>query len=527
MAGSFLIGRFFLRVSTVSTVNAIASTLGLILLICFGMAISRTFFFVVGLTVLGALLYDSTGVAVLGANGAILWLLGGVVAFIVTCSYFARHIAPPFNQDRNTTSFLGLRLLLRHAIREFRVERKPVKHVAPNIPKSFRTVKAGEIPTHEAYAIYNGSKFVRAEGPGYVMLQRKDRIQAVFDVRPYSRTSHFSATTRDGIPVETSVSVNFHVFRSRQEANEASGNAPLDTSSSVDDGIAYPYAKGAIHRLMFANTVQSGGDETTVHPYTQVAPRGMLYVSEHISRRTLKQLLDRTDSRVRDSSRMRDVLISRSQEREPLLLDTLNRLLIRSNDTEDRFVRVLERLRAGTADRSHLSIRTVEQLLERYPLLGRTLNQLFDRHYFSDQLDSRNPLDEIAKIVQQQLQAYFLERGIKIKSVRIAELELPEKVQESRIELWRKSWNKPVDEKGLGSGFKPISADAAASRLEVVNQLIGSLDTLRKAGEDTPIYREIMERVEKVIADAATEGLIDSLLPPPPKGKKDKKEAAK
>ncbi len=418
--GSYLLGRNFLANPAITTPVAIGQTLAIMLVASLAMLFSRTLLFLIGLAMLGALLNGQSGFA-LGSLGAVLWLLGGSVAFLVTLSYYARFIAPPLNSDQNRTTWLGFLLLIQHALREWYIELRPIRHVPPNVPQSFNAVKAGEIPTHQAYAIYQGQNFHAAAGPGYTMLQRKDRIQAIVDVRTQSRAEKFSATTRDGIPIETTVRVNFHVFRSQQEAEAASGAVPVEPSDE-EDRRAFPYWSVAIGKVQYGIAVQQLHKEVTVHPFTQVLPRAIIYATELFSEKKLDDLLD---------------------------------------------------------------------------------------------LDVETPaLTIITEQIHLRLQAYFVERGLKIASVTLLPLILPDKVQEARLNAWRGSWKRPLDERGLGTGIRPLSPEMAADQIEVIQELMNNLETLNEMGENLPMRDEIMARVRAVITDAATEGLIESLLPP-------------
>ncbi len=416
-----MLGRYFWANPDISTPVAIGQTAVIMLTATLAMLFSRTLFFVIGLTVLGALLYGESGFA-LGFLGSLLWFLGGASAFLVTMSYYARYIAPPFNRDRNRTTWLGFLLLMQHALREWYIEFRPIRHVAPNVPASFTAVKAGEVPTHQAYAIYKGQRFKGTIGPGYSLIQRRDRIQAIVDVRTQSRMQKFQATTRDGIPVDTSIRVGFHVFRNRQEAEAASGTVVEEPQTDDNERRAFPYWSRAIVKLQYGIAVHQDKREVTVHPYTQVLPRAVIYATEFIAEKKLDDLLN---------------------------------------------------VDADTP-----------------------------------------PLVEIGNHIQKKLQAYFVERGLKIASVRVMPLILPEKVQEARLNAWRASWKKPVDERFIGMGIRPLSPEMAADQIEVIKDLMNNLETLNTVGEDLPMRDEIMARVRAVITDAATEGVIESLLPP-------------
>lgn len=136
-------------------------------------------------------------------------------------------------------------------------------------------------------------------------------------------------------------------------------------------------------------------------------------------------------------------------------------------------------------------------------------------------------LTAISNRIQSRLQTYFVDRGLRIASVKILPLSLPEEVKEARLKAWQGSWKKPVDERFMGMGIRPLSAEMAADQIGVIKDLMNNLETLNEVGEDLPMREEIMRRVRAVITDAATEGLIESLLPAPKKEKEKKEEPKK
>jgi hypothetical protein len=60
-------------------------------------------------------------------------------------------------------------------------------------------------------ALTRGPKYERAVGPGFVRLKRGESVTQVVDLRRQTRSQSVKAMTRDGIPIETSVSVSFQV----------------------------------------------------------------------------------------------------------------------------------------------------------------------------------------------------------------------------------------------------------------------------------------------------------------------------
>ena len=242
---------------------------------CVLMIAWRQLFFILPLLFFGTVLLGANGFP-LSVMGLMLWLLGGVATFVLTLSFYARYIAPPINVDINRTSYLGLLLLLRRALPALTPWTKPPQHIPANIPDSFSTIRAGEIPDAQAFAIYNGPRYNNSASPGYAMLGEKDRIVEVIDLRPQSRSRKVSVTTRDGIELKTEISVGFQI---RPPQQEYQGRLP------------YPFDRVAIRELIYAYTVMVDGVEMTIHPFQQVIERAALYVVDEMSQRTLDRLL--------------------------------------------------------------------------------------------------------------------------------------------------------------------------------------------------------------------------------------------
>ena len=226
------------------------------------------------LALTGASLIDASGEMLLW-RGAFLWFFGGMSALLLTLSMSARYIAPPFNQERNKTSFLSFRLLLRSLFSELKSRYRPIRH-SPRVARSFSTIKAGDVPSHQAYAVYRGPRYYAAIGPGYTLLNGRVRINEVYDVRPHRYVSPIKAATRDGIAIESEIYVTFSVQR---------------PAGPPDSHFPFRYRRAAIGRLKPTMVTQADGTEYAIHPYQQVAPRGAMITVEEISRRTLNQLM--------------------------------------------------------------------------------------------------------------------------------------------------------------------------------------------------------------------------------------------
>jgi hypothetical protein len=109
------------------------------------------------------------------------------------------------------------------------------------LPASFSTVRAGILDSHLVLAVAKGTQFSRAIGPGYVRLERGEVIHEVIDLRQQHRSQPVHVRTRDGIPLETTVSAMFHI--ARLPANEADPQTP------------FPYDKESVFLASYATSM--------------------------------------------------------------------------------------------------------------------------------------------------------------------------------------------------------------------------------------------------------------------------------
>ncbi|MGB1249563.1 MAG: hypothetical protein ACPG8W_02955 [Candidatus Promineifilaceae bacterium] len=276
IVGGMILGTITLQLSVRGNFPSILSFLQaliIVFLIILPLTWSRITMFMTFLLLTGASLIDSHGNLLL-MRGGLLWFLGGMTGLMLTLSYSSKHIAPPFNQDSNKTSFLAFRLMLQNLFRDLDKRRRRARH-APGIAPSFTEIKAGDIATHLAYSVYRGPKYYLALGPGYTMLQGNLSIRETYDMRPHQRIADLKATTRNGIAVETKLFVTFHIRRPETPA---------------EPRLPYPYDRSAVRELKYAETVLQDGSEQSIHPYAQVADRAVEIATEEISRRTLDEL---------------------------------------------------------------------------------------------------------------------------------------------------------------------------------------------------------------------------------------------
>lgn len=237
---------------------------------------------------IGSLLHDAKGVP-LGAGGALLWGGAVLVSFILGTAYISRRLLPI---QGNLGWSEGFRLLWRNYtmgaanLLYGRRSDPPIpaskrkKINTDELSPSFGLLGAGFLYSHQAAAITRGNGYSRADGPGLVFLHGGESIAKVFDLRPQSRRQSVSAMTRDGIPVETSVSVTFQVRRPASDQRRP--------RSVENDPIPYPYDRDALFDLTYSSSVAGSEKRDWTE---QVAPQAATMLITEIGKYTLDELL--------------------------------------------------------------------------------------------------------------------------------------------------------------------------------------------------------------------------------------------
>ena len=246
---------------------------------------------IVLLGTVGALLRDFNGVR-FGAWGAIIWGLAALSTFVLGTAYLSRRLLPIQDNLGWSNGFrllwknylLGVAGLLSNNRQESSARYAPPKKKKSDEGEpapSFKYLKAGFLFTHEAAAITNGSSYSRAAGPGLIILRGGETISQVFDLRRQSRKLPVSATTRDGIPVKTSISVTFQV---RPPAPDQ--RRPRSIESDI---IPYPYDPGALFELTYSAGMVDGQRRDWTE---QVAPQAAALLITEIGKFSLDKLLE-------------------------------------------------------------------------------------------------------------------------------------------------------------------------------------------------------------------------------------------
>jgi regulator of protease activity HflC (stomatin/prohibitin superfamily) len=215
--------------------------------------------------------------------GSLVWCMVLPGAFFFGLVYFAQFILPTQGTEGWTE---GFRTLYSYYLQgPFTQAPRPVQLAMPpanengelprppSLPiKSFEALRAGIIPNYSAVALMRGSSFVRAAGPGFVKLSFRETITDVVDLRKQLRGLEVVANTRDGIPVETRITV---IFRVRQSA--------LDYA----DDVLYPYDRDAIFHVCYANSV----NQNRLHGWDeQIAPQAAAILVDELAKYPLNDL---------------------------------------------------------------------------------------------------------------------------------------------------------------------------------------------------------------------------------------------
>lgn len=230
-----------------------------------------------------------------GNWGAIFWIGATLITFILGLLYYGQFVLP----KRGTEGWAeGVDLLVRYYLamgekvvnpadrraqeaarrtgpRRRRSGQKPAKVRTKTavLPTSFTEVRAGIVPGHQVLTLLKGNAFSRPAGPGFVMLYRGERVDKIIDLRTQKRKQAVVGTTRDGIPVETAVSVSFRVQQSDSDF--------LQTR-------IYPFDKDAIFPISNFTSIDKNG--VTRYWDDQLAPMAAAELSNELSTYNVDEL---------------------------------------------------------------------------------------------------------------------------------------------------------------------------------------------------------------------------------------------
>lgn len=215
----------------------------------------------------------------LGLAGAYVWVTALLVAFFLRLVHLARFLLPPEAEHLGTKGWQeGLRMLLYHFFvltlpQSFRdnVQRRSAG-LPPELPDSFAKFRAGFVESHLSLALGRGTGFSRAAGPGYVRLTKGEQISEVIDLRRQMRRQEVEAVTRDGVPLQTAISLIFRVRRADDD---------------VDPALPYPYGGSSIFRLTYADGM---GNESEVPWSERICTQAASLFAAELARYPLDRL---------------------------------------------------------------------------------------------------------------------------------------------------------------------------------------------------------------------------------------------
>ncbi len=181
--------------------------------------------------------------------GTYIWLAAYIFGFFGYLFYLVQFILPV---AWNNSWYEGLRLsipfnfpLLSQFSSIFLMRNQApaaTERSKDEISPGFLTHKAGMIPSHLAFAVNSGSAYSRAVGPGLVRLSPSETVTRVVDLRRHMRRIIVEAMSSDGIPIEATITVIFHVKHDSQ---------------LPEDDFPYPYDHEAIFSINNLESIKS------------------------------------------------------------------------------------------------------------------------------------------------------------------------------------------------------------------------------------------------------------------------------
>lgn len=196
-------------------------------------------------------------------GGTYFWLMSLVISFIATLFYYSQFLLPlPWQYSW----YEGFRLAVRHNfpffvdfVRWFFIRPKNIgvtPEAAERLPPGFTRHKAGIIRSHQAPVIFRGAAFIRGAGPGFLRLKQGELVVQVIDLRRQLRSLPVKVLTRDGIPLESSVTTIFQVMHME--------NPP-------DENWLFPFDQDAIFNVNYLGNFTK--DDEDVMDWTERVPR--------------------------------------------------------------------------------------------------------------------------------------------------------------------------------------------------------------------------------------------------------------
>ncbi|MEM7115667.1 MAG: SPFH domain-containing protein [Chloroflexota bacterium] len=224
---------------------------------------------------------SQTGQNVPSSFGAFIWLGIFSIFFLLGILHYAQYILPYRTQDSWGEGIALLAKPYRDGFdkmfepRRLRLRRGGRRDPSlQELPESFQEIGGGLLRSHQTLALSRGSAYVRDAGTGFVRVAKGERITHLIDLRTQSRTEVVKANTRDGIPVETAVTVTFRVRREFEDDGT--------------DSLLYPYDRDAI---FYVSQLNSRDSENGIRPWTeQISPQAATMLVSELAQYSLNQL---------------------------------------------------------------------------------------------------------------------------------------------------------------------------------------------------------------------------------------------
>lgn len=233
-----------------------------------------------GLPIVAGLFFQDYREVPYGGFITIVWLVVAAFSCAFGIIYYAQFVLP-HHEGENWLE--GISMMMRASTLfgssasssqgSLRASKQPAPDTTSPSP-SFNTLNAGMIRSHQTIAAGREDSLVRAVGPGFVRLQPGEWPVQVIDLRRHVRGATATANTRDGIPLETKVSVTFQVKQSE--------------SDHEGDHLEFPYDKSAVLWVSQLNTFDQ---DNTIRSWSeQLAPQAATYMISEIAQFTLDEL---------------------------------------------------------------------------------------------------------------------------------------------------------------------------------------------------------------------------------------------
>lgn len=228
-------------------------------------------------------------------GGGLIWVGAFGLAFVSGVLYYAQFLIP---MSGNTGWLEAMWLVLYHYLkmidkwtqassrpapqtrgkRVVQVEPEPEKLPPPSglaqLPPTFAELEAGILQSYQAISISRNNRFNRAAGPGFVLLYREEVITALLDLRKHVRREPVKAHSRDGISVETTLSVTFRIKRTAVPGQH--------------DNVVHPYDKEMIFHLTHIQRIDA---DNQVHDWReQIMMQAVTLFINELAKYDLNQL---------------------------------------------------------------------------------------------------------------------------------------------------------------------------------------------------------------------------------------------